>query len=114
MSLEEYRPWGYFRVIENDVRWKIKEIRVNPHKRLSLQSHNFREEVWYVIDGTGKAVKGEQILDLKPGVVVKIEKQEIHRIINDSDNLLTLIEIQQGELLEESDIIRYEDDFSRI
>lgn len=40
----EYQPWGSFTVLENKEHNKIKRIVVNPGKRLSLHSHNYRSE----------------------------------------------------------------------
>lgn len=110
----DFRPWGYFRVIENDRNYKLKEIVVHPEKRLSLQSHFHRSEVWTVIAGKGKAVIGEDLVELFVGKVVTIEKEQKHRLINDSTTDLVVLEIQLGDILEESDIVRYEDDFNRI
>jgi len=39
--------------------------------------------------------------------------EEKHRLINNSDENLEIIEIQTGTYLGEDDIIRYEDDYSR-
>ena len=43
-----------------------------------------------------------------------IPVKEKHRIENNTDNQVELIEIQYGEYLGEDDIIRYQDDFGRI
>ena len=37
-----------------------------------------------------------------------------HRLENDTDELLEIIEVQSGEYLEEDDIVRFEDDFGRL
>ena len=111
----ETRPWGEFHILHDGNDCKIKRLVVNPRKRLSLQSHQKRKEVWVVLQGKGKAQKGEEVVDLSIGTVVVIEKEEKHRLINDQEQgTLELIEVQTGEYFGEDDIVRYEDDFHRV
>jgi len=106
------RPWGWYEVL-HDGDYKVKRIHVFPNKRLSLQSHQFREECWYVVKGSGKAVKGDTLVPLHEGDVIRIDRLEKHRLINDSDADLEIVEIQRGTYFGEDDIVRYEDDFGR-
>ena len=109
----ETRPWGWYEVLF-DGDYKVKRIHVFPNKRLSLQSHQFREECWYVVKGAGKAVKGEDLVTLREGDVIQIDRLEKHRLINDSEDTdLEIVEIQRGTYFGEDDIVRYEDDFGR-
>lgn len=109
----ETRPWGWYQVLFNG-EYKVKRIHVLPQKRLSLQSHEFREECWYVVKGSGRAVRGDDVVALKEGDVIMIERHQKHRLINDStDTDLEIVEIQRGTYFGEDDIIRYEDDFGR-
>ena len=112
----ECRPWGWFKVLDgnNTSRYKLKHILVKPGQRLSLQSHEHRREYWTVIGGSGKAVKGNQLVTLNNGDSIVIEKQEKHRLINDGTNDLEIIELQVGDYLGEDDIVRYEDDYNRV
>jgi mannose-6-phosphate isomerase-like protein (cupin superfamily) len=111
----ESRPWGEFHILHDGVDCKIKRLVVNPLKRLSLQSHVHRREVWIVLRGQGKAVKGDATVPLSVGTLVVIEKEEKHRLINDQESgTLELIEVQTGEYFGEEDIVRYEDDFQRL
>ena len=111
----ETRPWGSFHVLF-DGDCKIKRLVVHPNKRLSLQSHEHRREVWLVIHGTGHAVVGDDVREIKEGSLVVIEKGQKHRLIHDGSNEqnLEIIEIQTGTYFGEDDIVRYEDDFDRV
>lgn len=111
--MREHRPWGWYEVL-HDGDYKVKRIRVKPHKRLSLQSHLFRREFWYVIDGQGMAIRDDESLRLTIGTTLVIEPEQKHRLINDSDKELEIVEIQTGTYFGEEDIVRYEDDFHRI
>jgi len=114
MISKESRPWGEFHILY-DQDCKIKRLVVFPQKRLSLQSHFHRKELWLVIKGKGQAQLDDDILDIKEGSIIVIEKEQRHRLVNnyETENL-ELIEIQTGTYFGEDDIVRYEDDFSRI
>lgn len=111
----ETRPWGSFVVLGNYPDCKIKRLIVSPQKRLSLQSHRFRNEMWVVLHGRGKAIiDGEEIV-LQPGKIVTIRVGQTHRLFNDHDlDDLEVIEVQTGSYFGEDDITRYQDDFGRV
>lgn len=111
----EKRPWGEFHILGDYEDCKIKRLIVFPFHRLSLQSHQHRQEEWIVVQGTGSAIVGNEIIELYPHKHITIPKTVKHRLINDhlSQNL-ELIEIQVGEYFGEDDITRYEDDYHRI
>lgn len=111
----DYRPWGKFEVLagSDNAGFKVKKITVYPNKRLSLQSHKFRKEYWFNLTGEGLAQVNEQLIQLKDNSMVYIDVEVKHRLINNSENNLEIIEIQLGTYLGEDDIIRYEDDYQR-
>lgn len=107
------RPWGTYQIIHADHNCQVKKLVVNPGKRLSLQSHEYRAEHWFVVSGTGFAqVNGEEI-PLGPGDSVDIPVLSQHRITSDGEQDLVFIEVQTGSSFDEIDIVRYEDDFGR-
>jgi mannose-6-phosphate isomerase-like protein (cupin superfamily) len=112
----DYRPWGFYEVLagSDNAGYKLKKITVYPNKKLSLQSHNFRKEKWTCLTGTGLAQVDETFIDLKNNSIVEIDIGQKHRLINNSETNLEIIEIQVGSYLGEDDIIRYEDDFKRV
>lgn len=111
----ETRPWGSFHVLF-DGDCKIKRLVVTPNKRLSLQSHQHRREVWLVIHGQGLAQVGDDTREISEGSLIVIEKGQKHRLVHDgvSPKDLEIIEIQTGTYFGEDDIVRYEDDFQRV
>ena len=106
------KPWGNYTDFIREPSVVVKEITVSPGKRLSLQSHNKRKEYWIVISGKGIAVLDDAQIHLHSGSVIYVDFKQKHRIINDSDSLLRIAEVQLGECLE-TDVVRYEDDFGR-
>jgi mannose-1-phosphate guanylyltransferase/mannose-6-phosphate isomerase len=111
----DYRPWGKFEVLagNDNSGFKVKKITVFPNKRLSLQSHNFRKEYWFNLTGKGIAQINDEFIDLENNSMVHIDFKVKHRLINNSEKNLEIIELQLGTYLGEDDIIRYEDDFQR-
>ncbi|MGI9377332.1 MAG: phosphomannose isomerase type II C-terminal cupin domain [Tsuneonella suprasediminis] len=111
---QEQRPWGTFEVIAIDTRYKIKQITVRPGASLSLQRHSLRHEHWVVIDGTGRVRVGDEERFVQPEAAVYIPAGTIHRLINDGNDDLTLIEIQTGQAFLEDDIERLDDRYGRV
>ena len=108
------RPWGSFTTLTILPNCKVKKIEVSPNQRLSLQSHNYRDEHWVITNGIGIVQNGNYHIHVKENDYVFIPRETKHRITNCSEtNCLQLIETQYGSYLEEDDIIRYEDDYGR-
>jgi len=107
------RPWGFYTVINKGKGFKVKVVEVLPFKRISLQKHNFRSEHWVVVQGTATITNGKEAYVLKKNQSTYIPKKGIHRIENKHKTPLKIVEIQCGDYLKESDIIRFEDDHGR-
>ena len=110
---EETRPWGSFKNLLDEKGYKVKKIVVNPNKRLSLQLHRHRSEYWHILSGEGIMQVGDYTWTVAAGSHVEIEKLEVHRITNEGDTPLIILELQKGDC-QEDDIIRIEDDYGRI
>jgi mannose-6-phosphate isomerase-like protein (cupin superfamily) len=110
----ERRPWGTFKTLQKTETYHIKEIEVDPFARLSLQSHEKREEHWYVLFGRGIVTLNEKEIKIQAGESINIPLRAIHRIYNPNDEPLIFIEVQTGTYFGEDDIVRYEDDYNRI
>ena len=108
-----FRPWGYFMNLNNDNGYKVKKLVVNPGSKLSLQKHRHRSEHWVVSKGTARVVNGDETVVLNEKQTIFIPKSNVHRIENIGHEELHIIEVQFGEILEEDDIIRLEDDYGR-
>jgi len=108
-----YRPWGYFNSVSIHDNYQIKTISLNPGAKISLQKHEHRSEHWIVIAGIATITLGEKVFDLKPNQSTFIPSGEIHRLSNNQDHELKIIEIQTGNYLGEDDIIRLCDIYER-
>lgn len=109
-----YRPWGYYDSIDSGDGFHVKRICVRPGQKISLQKHNHRSEHWVVVSGTAKITRGSKIFNLEKNESTFISKGEVHRLENQGEDDLEIIEVQTGDYLGEDDIIRLEDDYQRI
>ncbi len=109
----EKRPWGTFEVLAEAEGYKVKRITVLPGGRLSLQSHEHRAEHWVVVTGTAKVTVSGKVQLLRPGQSAFIPLGAIHRLENETDSGMELIEVQCGAYLGEDDIKRYQDIYGR-
>ncbi|HUU75643.1 MAG TPA: mannose-1-phosphate guanylyltransferase/mannose-6-phosphate isomerase [Methanoregulaceae archaeon] len=108
-----HRPWGSFTVLEPGRTYKIKRVSVSPHRRLSDQRHFHRSEHWVVVEGTAHVTIGERVQILKPGESTYVPVNIWHRLANNGDEPLEIIEVQIGDYVGENDIERREDDWDR-
>ncbi len=108
-----YRPWGCYTVLEEQPRYQMKRITVNPGAKLSLQMHHHRYEHWVVVSGTARVTNGDSVILLHENQSTYIPAGTVHRLENPGVIALDLIEVQIGSYLGEDDIVRYEDVYGR-
>jgi cytidyltransferase-like protein len=111
-----YRDWGYYRVLYDIPGCKVKELTVDPGKKLSMQRHNNRSEYWLVSSGkcdvsselpTGYALP---TITLEEHEAQVIPKQEWHQLSNPYSEPCKIVEIQYGTSCVEEDIERKKND----
>lgn len=108
------RPWGFYKTTVYNDFFQSKIISVKPGAKLSLQSHEHREEYWIVVHGKGIAQLDKSEVPLFCGRSIFIPKGCKHRLINtDNQESLIVAEVQIGYYLGEDDIKRYADIYGR-
>lgn len=110
-TYKEERPWGNFEQFCLNQQATVKIISVNPNSQLSLQYHNYRNEFWRVIEGSGQVVIDDQTLEAKVGDNFFIPKLTKHRI-QTTEYPMKILEISYGKF-DENDIVRLEDKYQR-
>lgn len=109
-----YRPWGWYKSIEETKYFKVKRLFVKPGEKLSLQLHYKRSEHWVVVNGTAKVTNGRETFNLQKDESTYIPSKTIHSLENETDEVLEIIEVQTGEYFGEDDIIRISDKYNRV
>lgn len=108
-----YRPWGSYTVLEESERFKIKRIIVNPGAKLSMQLHQHRSEHWVVVSGLATITNNGNTYTLEENQSTYIPKTHRHRLSNETDQTLVMIEVQCGDYVGEDDIVRFDDYYGR-
>jgi len=111
--LTVYRPWGSYTLLEKGPSYKIKKVVVKPQQKLSLQMHYHRSEHWVVVSGMAKVTIGDEEKLVHINESIYVPKGTYHRLENPGEISLEIIEVQNGEYLEEDDIVRFEDSYGR-
>lgn len=107
------RPWGRWEVLATGENYVCKRITVKPEGKLSLQLHHHREEHWIIAEGRALVTVGDNVKELGPNSHIFIPLETAHRIENPGDVNVVFIEVQQGDHLDEDDIVRLDDIYGR-
>ena len=108
-----YRPWGKYLSLVKGNSFQVKEITVYPGGSLSLQYHNHRAEHWIVVEGNAKVELDGDIRTLGANQSIYIPKGAKHRLLNETDKPIKMIEVQTGDKIDEDDIVRINDKYGR-
>lgn len=108
------RPWGHYKFLIQNQKYVIKTIAINPKNRTSLQLHKCRREFLYVLSGQATIIIGDKTVILTENQNCLIESGCIHRLCNNTEKNLEILEVQSGNFIDENDIVRIEDDYGRV
>ncbi len=109
-----FRPWGNYESVIDDIKWKVKMITVKPNEQLSLQKHKHRSEHWVVVKGQALVQVDNKKMILEENQSAYIPRGSKHRLSNNINVPLIIIEVQTGSYLGEDDIERFEDNYGRL
>ncbi len=112
--LRSVRPWGEFYSWDKGEQWNLKTIYIQAGKRLSLQYHNHRSELWTLVQGDATATieaNGElKRIPLMVGQTFVVPSRAHHRLESKKGGIL--VEVALGNF-DENDIVRLHDDHGR-
>ncbi len=108
------KPWGYFEILKSGKKFLVKKLFIKPGGMLSLQTHEHRSEHWIVAQGEVEVTLDKKTINLVENENIYIPQGALHRIANKSANDLIIIEMWYGEILDENDITRYDNNFNKI
>jgi D-beta-D-heptose 7-phosphate kinase/D-beta-D-heptose 1-phosphate adenosyltransferase len=104
------RPWGWYRLLDDKPNYKVKELVIEPGKRLSMQRHFNRSEHWYVLKGKCDIVTeydGSIMRVIKhPNEEYIVGEKVWHQGQNNYTEPCHILEVQYGTECVESDIER--------
>lgn len=88
------KSWGSFRVLDVEEDSLTIKVTLNPGHSMNYHSHERRDEVWNIIEGTGRAVLDGVERPIKAGDVITMPAGCKHTVIADTE--LRIIEVQLG------------------
>lgn len=106
------RQWGYYRVLHDVPGCKVKELTVEPGKRLSMQKHFKRNEYWLVTEGMCDVISMMNNGYRLPSKTLakhnnyNISVGDWHQLSNPYNEPCRIVEIQYGLECVEEDIER--------
>ena len=108
---KEERPWGNFERFTLNEKTTVKILTINAGEKLSLQTHEHRDEFGRVLKGSGTVHTGEKEIEVREGDTFFIPRESAHRATAGSEGL-SFLEISFGDF-DEHDEKRLEDDYNR-
>ena len=99
------KSWGTYTVIDVQPGSMTVKLSMKPGESMSYHMHNYREEVWTVVSGQGKAIVDGMEQILRAGDVITIAAGCKHTV--EAITGLDMIEVQLGEEISVSDKIKF-------
>lgn len=99
------KSWGTYTVMDVQSSSMTVKISMQAGQQMSYHSHDYREEVWTVVAGSGRAVVDGIEKTLLVGDVLTIAAGCKHKVMATTD--LDIIEVQLGESISADDKMKY-------
>lgn len=106
------RPWGRFQQYTLNEPSTVKTITIEPGRRLSLQRHQDRAEMWQVLAGPVDVTIDDRSWSVAVGEMVWVPPGAVHRLGNSGEQPALVLELAFGAF-DEADIERLQDDYAR-
>jgi len=104
------RPWGFWRVLDDKVTTKVKELVIKKGQSLSDQRHRYRNEHWYVLEGEVtlriETDTMSNLVVLQQNMSYIIPAGTWHLAENKTGQRAHILEVQYGTECNEEDIER--------
>ncbi len=100
------KSWGEFRVVDVEDDSLTIRVTLNPGHEMNYHSHEYRDEVWTVISGSGVSMVDGEVKRVGPGDVITIPAGARHMI--HAFDTLRVMEVQLGNDIQAADKIKYE------
>jgi mannose-1-phosphate guanylyltransferase len=90
------KKWGEIRQLAFNQPCSVKVIQINPGQSTSYHYHNFREDLWYILDdGVGVIIDGKEYR-AKAGDEFYIPAGKPHRLFSFAEKVVRILEIAYG------------------
>lgn len=101
-----YREWGIHELLNSSEGYKVKKVTVFPGMSMNLHQHEMRSEHWSVVEGTATITLGTETKDYHKYESVFVPIGMKHKVANQTDKNVVIIEVGIGEILSENDMVK--------
>lgn len=101
------KSWGSYRVMDVGKDSMTVKVTLNPGHKMNYHSHMRRDEVWTVIEGSGKTIVDGMEQPVRTGDVITMAAGCRHTVIA-GRNGIQMIEVQLGRDISADDKTKYE------
>jgi len=108
-----FRPWGGYENLDQGAGFHVKRLFIKPGASISLQRHFHRSEHWVVVRGEATVIRDAEEYVLRKNESTYVPRESMHKLTNNGEEELVIVEVQTGDYLEEDDIERLEDAYGR-
>lgn len=95
------KSWGTYTVIDAQPEALTVKVTLHAGNSMKYHSHEYRDEVWTVLNGNGRTIVDGMEQVVRPGDVVTIAAGCKHTLIADTD--MNVIEVQVGKDINQAD-----------
>lgn len=75
----------------------VQIVKVNPHTQIKPHYHKQTIEIFYILKGNAILFFGDRKIEAKPGDVFLCEPNDVHGVINDSNEEFSLLVFKINE-----------------
>lgn len=99
------KSWGTYKVIDVGNESMTIRVELDSGNRMNYHSHNFRDEIWNVIEGSGEIIIDDVVHNANVGDSFYISSGVKHTVI--ADDRIVLIEVQVGKDISIEDKVKH-------
>lgn len=104
-----YRSWGTREIISQAKGYRVRKLELYPGATLSSHSHAYRNENYSIIKGTLSLEIDGRHCTIAAGESINVLPGQVHRLYNESDEMVIGIEVDTGSEIDERDMVHSEE-----
>lgn len=108
VSRINYRPWGTSELLRSEPGYRVRKDIIYAGRSLTRHMHEKRNENYTVAKGILAVELKNKTIRLQEGESINILPKQLHRLFNDSDQEIIVIEVDTGAEIAESDLVHFE------
>lgn len=99
------KSWGSYLVVDVEENSMTVKVTLNPGHGMNYHSHEYRDEVWTVVSGTGYTILDGERREVKSGDVICMPRGCKHTVVAETE--LKIMEVQIGTEISVQDKIQW-------